>query len=231
MTERPTLTRRGLFRSLGTAAIVTGCIEPKPNPQPPDQTGPAEADVFGYEPAALAFTLDGRPVRVETEARTTLLELLRIDLDQTGTKQVCDRGSCGACMVLVAGVARNSCMMLAHDVEGCEVATVAGLAQAGRLSALQAAFVEHDALQCGFCTSGMLISATALLRRRELASTSEPLSAEAVQDALAGNLCRCGTYPHVIDAVLAVAGSGEQGKFAHSEILPVSAGSASNEVH
>jgi xanthine dehydrogenase YagT iron-sulfur-binding subunit len=222
MTEQPTLTRRGLLRSLGTAAIVTGCVEPKPDPQTPDQPGPVEPDAFGFEPAALSFELDGRSVRVEAEARTTLLDLLRIDLDQTGTKLVCDRGSCGACMVLVDGLARNSCMLLAHDVAGCKVETVASLAPAGRLSPLQAAFVEHDALQCGFCTSGMLISATALLRRREAAAVSEPLGAEQVRDALAGNLCRCGTYPHVIEAVLAVAGS-PPGGFARSEILPVGA--------
>jgi len=217
MTE-PTLTRRGLFRSLGTAALVTGCIEPKPDPRPPTEVGPSESDAFGLGPAPLSFTLDGRPVRVETEARTTLLELLRIDLDQTGAKLVCDRGACGACMVLVDGTARNSCMLLAHDVEGREVATVAGLAQAGRLAPLQAAFVEHDALQCGFCTSGMLISASALLRKREADGASEPLSADQVRDALAGNLCRCGTYPHVIEAVLAVAGS-EPGRYAQSEVL------------
>lgn len=221
MTEQPTLTRRGLFRGLSTAAIVTGCVDRPPDPRPPDERGPPEPDVFGFEPAALAFVLDGRPTQVKTEARTTLLELLRIDLDQTGAKLVCDRGACGACMVLVDGTARNSCMVLAHDVEGCEVVTVAGLAQAGQLSALQAAFVEHDALQCGFCTSGMLISASALLRRRAAASTSEPLSAAQVQDALAGNLCRCGTYPHVIEAVLAVAGSRPGGSVT-SEVLPVS---------
>jgi xanthine dehydrogenase YagT iron-sulfur-binding subunit len=217
MTE-PTLTRRGLLRSLGTAAIVTGCVEPKPDPEPPEQKGPEEPDAFGFEPAPLSFVLDGRSVSIQAEARTTLLDALRLDLDQTGTKLVCDRGACGACMVLVDGLARNSCMLLAHDVAGCEVETVAGLSQSGRLSALQAAFVEHDALQCGFCTSGMLISATALLRR----SDKQPLSSDQVRDALAGNLCRCGTYPHVIEAVLAVSGS-EPGGWSRSEILPVGA--------
>lgn len=217
MTERPTLTRRGLFRSLGTAAIVTGCTGPdKPDPTPPDPGGPRGPDAFGLEPAPLAFTLDGQAVQAEVEARTTLLELLRIDLDRTGTKLVCDRGACGACMVLIDGVARNACMTLAHDVEGCTVTTVAGLAEAGRLSALQAAFVEHDALQCGFCTSGMLISATALLDAR----AGEPLRAEQVQTALAGNLCRCGTYPHVVAAVLAVAGSSAEPP-SRSEILTI----------
>src|SRR5690606_31654320 len=103
---------------------------------------------FGLEPAPLEFVLDGQPVEREVEARTTLLELLRVDLDQTGAKQVCDRGACGACMVLVDQVPRNACMLLAHDVAGAEVTTVAGLAQGEQLSPLQQAFVEHDALQC-----------------------------------------------------------------------------------
>jgi xanthine dehydrogenase YagT iron-sulfur-binding subunit len=227
MTEQPTLTRRGLLRSLGTAAIVTSCVEPKPDPQPPIEKGPDEPDAFGFEPAALTFVLDGRSVQTKAEARTTLLELLRIDLDQTGTKLVCDRGACGACMVLVDGVARNSCMLLAHDVAGCEVETVAGLGQAGQLSALQAAFVEHDALQCGFCTSGMLISATALLRRHEarVATENQPLTADHVRDGLAGNLCRCGTYSHVIEAVLACAGS-KPGGYAGSELLGIGKGAS-----
>lgn len=202
MSERPTsLTRRGLFRSIGTATLVAGCVKPDPQTQTPSATE-ADADgAFGLEPAPLAFVLDGESVEVKAEARTTLLDLLRLDLDRTGSKLVCDRGACGACMVLVDGVARNSCMLLAHDVAGCEVTTVAGLGASGELSALQRAFVDHDALQCGFCTSGMLISSTALLRRR--AGTT--LERADVQDAIAGNLCRCGTYPHVVDAVLAVA--------------------------
>jgi xanthine dehydrogenase YagT iron-sulfur-binding subunit len=109
--------------------------------------------------------------------------------------------------VLVDGQPRNSCMMLAHDVAGREVVTAEGLAKGDELSALQRAFVEHDALQCGFCTSGMLISCAALLRHQP---KDEALTAERVRDAIAGNLCRCGTYPHVVAAVLDVAGSGPQ---------------------
>lgn len=207
---------------MGTAAIVSGCTRPDPEgPITPDDAAKREPDVIGPSAAPLSFTLDGRTLRASAEPRTTLLELLRLDLDQTGTKLVCDRGACGACMVMVDGIARNACMTLAHDVEGCEVTTVAGLAESGRLSALQSAFVEHDALQCGFCTSGMLISATALLDARKRAGASEPLRAEQVQTALAGNLCRCGTYPHVIAAVLAVAGSKGEPPPSRSEILAI----------
>lgn len=218
------LTRRGLFRSIGTATLVAGCVkQDTPTDTPDAPSAPSLEGSFGLTPAPLEFVLDGQPVRREVEARTTLLELLRLDLDKTGAKLVCDRGSCGACMVLVDGTPRNSCMLLAHDVAGAEVTTVAGLGslvspgghggadrsaaeggaggdtRGGQLSPLQQAFVEHDALQCGFCTSGMLISSTALLQQKTR------LTREQVADALAGNLCRCGTYPHVIDAVLFVA--------------------------
>lgn len=217
MSERPTsLTRRGLFRSIGTATLVAGCVKQDPATQTPTPTEPDVDGSFGVSPAPLTFVLDGESVEVQAEARTTLLELLRLDLDRTGSKLVCDRGACGACMVLVDGLARNSCMLLAHDVAGCEVTTVAGLGASGELSALQRAFVDHDALQCGFCTSGMLISSTALLRRR--AATGAALERAEVQDAIAGNLCRCGTYPHVVDAVLAVA-NGSTGHLQPAELI------------
>lgn len=209
------LTRRGLFRSIGTATLVAGCVKQQTSVETPaEPTAEVVPDEsFGLEPAPLEFVLDGQPVEREVEARTTLLELLRVDLDQTGAKQVCDRGACGACMVLVDQVPRNACMLLAHDVAGAEVTTVAGLAQGEQLSPLQQAFVEHDALQCGFCTSGMLISATALLER-----AGGQLTREQVAEGLAGNLCRCGTYPHVIDAVLAVA---NQTPMRRSELIRV----------
>jgi xanthine dehydrogenase YagT iron-sulfur-binding subunit len=218
MSERPTsLTRRGLFRSIGTATLVAGCVKPDPSTQTPTPSGTEADGSFGLSPAPLAFKLDGASVEIQAEARTTLLELLRLDLDRTGSKLVCDRGACGACMVLIDGIARNSCMLLAHDVAGCEVTTVAGLATSGELSALQRAFVEHDAMQCGFCTSGMLISSTALLRKHS-DSNGATLERSEVQDAIAGNLCRCGTYPHVVDAVLAVA-NGSTGRLHPAELI------------
>jgi len=215
--QRRGLTRRGLFRSLGTAAVVAGCVKQESPTDQPDSEGAASAEgAFGFEPAPLEFTLDGEAVRVDAEARATLLELLRLDLDRTGTKLVCDRGACGACMVLVDGVPRNSCMVLAHDVAGAEVRTVAGLAEGETLSALQAAFVEHDALQCGFCTSGMLISSAALVDGKP----GKSLTRAEVEAAIAGNLCRCGTYPHVVDAVMSVA-TGDPGRKAAAELIRV----------
>jgi len=209
MSERTKLTRRGLFRSVGTATLVGACVtrtgtEGPEGPAVDDATAPAE---IGPDPTPVKFTLDGKPVQVSVEPRVTLLEALRNDLDATGPKVVCDRGSCSACLVLVDGLPRNSCMMLAHDVAGREVTTVAGLQEGEELSALQQAFVKHDALQCGFCTSGMLVSCAALLRNHP---KGEPLTAAVVNDAIAGNLCRCGTYPHVVAAVLDVAGAGRQ---------------------
>ena len=207
MSDRTKLTRRGLFRSVGTAALVSGCARrtgtdsPEDGPPVEDVTAPAE---LGPDAVPLRFSLDGKAVEVSVEPRVTLLDALRIDLDTTGPKVVCDRGACSACLVLVDGTPRNACMMLAHDVAGREVTTVAGLSEGDELSALQAAFVRHDALQCGFCTSGMLISCATLLRR-----TPDPasLTAAQVDDAIAGNLCRCGTYPHVVAAVLDAAGA------------------------
>jgi aerobic-type carbon monoxide dehydrogenase small subunit (CoxS/CutS family) len=215
------LTRRGLFRSIGAATLVAGCTKEEP-PLSPDRVPSSEVDgAIGLTPTPLEFVLDGQPQRVEVEARTTLLELLRLDLDRTGTKVVCDRGACGACMVMVDDIPRNSCMLLALDVAGSAVTTVAGLGKSGQLSALQLAFVEHDALQCGFCTSGMLISSSALLRR----SAGQTLERSQVEDAIAGNLCRCGTYPHVVDAVLAVA-NGPGGARRGSELLRAKKGGA-----
>ncbi|MEM6991116.1 MAG: (2Fe-2S)-binding protein [Myxococcota bacterium] len=198
------LSRRGVLRGAPTAALVGGCTTPGPTTDPgraaavSDATAPAE---IGPDPVPVQFSLNGAKVEATVEPRTTLLEALRIDLATTGPKVVCDRGACSACTVLVDGVQRNACMMLAHDVAGKHVTTVEGLAEGGKLSALQQAFVARDALQCGFCTSGMLMTCTSLLRRNRGAT----LTKAQVNEAIAGNLCRCGTYPNVVAAVLDVA--------------------------
>jgi carbon-monoxide dehydrogenase small subunit len=132
----------------------------------------------------------------------TLLQMLREKLALTGTKNGCEAGECGACTVLLDGEPVNSCMMLAVEAEGREVITVEGLAPEGELSPLQAAFAEHNAVQCGFCTPGMLITATALLERNP-----EPTEAE-IKEALVGNLCRCTGYVRIVDAIQSVAGKG-----------------------
>lgn len=205
MSDQVRITRRGLFRGIGSATVLAGCKASERPPheaeQGPQQPGPGDgAAAVGPGPAPLQFTLNGQQQTLHVEPHVTLLAALREQLRVTGTKVVCDRGACGACTVLVDGVARNSCMMLAHDVAGAQVTTVEGLAEAGKLSPLQQAFIRHDALQCGFCTSGMLMSCQALLRRKQAGVTRAD-----VEHAIAGNLCRCGTYPNVVAAVLDVA--------------------------
>ena len=204
MSDTPRFTRRSLFRGIGSSTLVAGCAAPKPYPAPvpaPEPTPPKLVDgaAIGPGPAPLRFTLNGAAQTVEVAPSATLLDVLRDRLDVTGSKLVCDRGACGACTVLVEGAPRPSCMTLAHDVEGRAVTTVEGLASAGELSPLQRAFVDHDALQCGYCTSGMLMSCQALLQRER------KIDAEAVKHAISGNLCRCGTYPNIVAAVLSVA--------------------------
>jgi xanthine dehydrogenase YagT iron-sulfur-binding subunit len=145
--------------------------------------------------------VNGAVRSISVEPRVTLLRALRNHLDLTGAKEVCDRGACGACSVLLDGEPVCSCLMLAADAEGHEITTVEGLGSPEKLSPLQAAFVECDALQCGFCTPGFVVAGTALLRR-----TPSP-SLEQVKEGLAGNLCRCGTYGRVFEAVQKAAGA------------------------
>jgi carbon-monoxide dehydrogenase small subunit len=128
--------------------------------------------------------------------------MLREKLALTGTKNGCEAGECGACTVLVDGQPVNSCMMLAVEADGCAVLTVEGLAPEGTLSPLQQAFVDHNAVQCGFCTPGMLMSATALLQRKPSPTKRE------IQEALVGNLCRCTGYVRIIDAIEDVVAKG-----------------------
>ncbi len=151
---------------------------------------------------SIALTVNGAKERLEVPSSMTLLQMLREKLALTGTKNGCEAGECGACTVLVDGEPVNSCMMLAAEADGHEVMTVEGLASQGQLSPLQQAFVEHNAVQCGFCTPGMLMSAHALL-------THNPRpTEEQIKEALVGNLCRCTGYVRIIDAIQATADRG-----------------------
>ena len=145
------------------------------------------------------LSVNGVPYPVELEPGTSLLAAVRDVVGLTGAKEGCDDSECGACMMLLDGKPVNSCSYLALQAEGSDVTTVEGLARGDELSPLQAAFLEHGGVQCGFCTPGMLISATALLEE-----TPEP-SADEVRIALSGNLCRCTGYDGIVKAVLAVA--------------------------
>ncbi|HYY94440.1 MAG TPA: (2Fe-2S)-binding protein, partial [Pyrinomonadaceae bacterium] len=153
--------------------------------------------------AALDLTLDvnGRPRKVSVEPRTTLLSALRHNLDPplTGPKLVCDMGTCGACTVLMDGRPVYSCLVLAADAAGKKLTTVEGLGTPESLSGVQQAFVEHDALMCGFCTPGFVTTVSAYLKKNPNPTLEE------VREACKGNFCRCGTYPRVFEAALAAA--------------------------
>ena len=144
----------------------------------------------------MRFTLNGSVVSIDVVGTRRLLDVLREDLHLTGTKEGCGEGECGACSVLIDGEVVDSCLVAVGQVEGRTVTTVEGLADGGRLTALQQAFIEYGAAQCGICTPGMLLAAHALLR-----STGRPSAAE-VREGLAGNLCRCTGYTKIIEAVL-----------------------------
>jgi carbon-monoxide dehydrogenase small subunit len=151
---------------------------------------------------SITVTVNGSRESVDVPSNMTLLQMLREKLALTGTKNGCEAGECGACTVLMDGEPVNSCLMLAVEADGREVTTVEGLADGDRLSALQEAFVAHNAIQCGFCTPGMLISAHALLARNPRPTE------DAIKEALAGNLCRCTGYLRIIRAVQAAAEEG-----------------------
>ena len=150
----------------------------------------------------VAFTVNGETVHLAVSPDASLLDALREDLELTGTKQGCGEGECGACSVLLNGKVVNSCLVLAAECAGAEVLTIEGLGRMGKLHAVQEAFVQNGAVQCGFCTPGMIMAAYALLQ--ENPSPSEAT----VRRALEGNLCRCTGYRKIIDAVLAAADGG-----------------------
>jgi aerobic-type carbon monoxide dehydrogenase small subunit (CoxS/CutS family) len=147
----------------------------------------------------ISVTVNGTTYEREVEARKLLIHFLRDDLDLTGSHIGCDTGNCGACSVIVDGTLVKSCMMLAVQVNGAQVETVEGLAAGDELNTLQQAFREHHALQCGYCTPGMLMSATALLRANPSPSDDE------IKKALQGNICRCTGYWNIFEAVKAAA--------------------------
>jgi xanthine dehydrogenase YagT iron-sulfur-binding subunit len=152
-------------------------------PRPPPQAVP------------VTLTINGQSRQLAVAPWTTLLDLLRLQLDMTGTKKGCDHGQCGACTVLIDGRRINSCLQLAVMQDGREVTTIEGLAKDGRLHAVQAAFVEHDAFQCGYCTPGQIMSAVALIQEGRATTRDE------IREYMSGNLCRCGAYSNIADAI------------------------------
>jgi len=191
------ISRRGFLGGTGAvvAAAATGSMLQAQRPTGPPATGAGLA----VPRTTIRVLVNGVSHRVDVEDRWTLAELLRDHLNLTGTKLGCERGECGACTVLLDGKPVYSCSTLAVWADGRSVQTVEGLARGGRLDPLQQSFADHDAPQCGFCTSGQLMSAKALL------SANPHPTADEVRAALVGNLCRCANYNRYVEAVLAVA--------------------------
>ena len=166
------------------------------------------------ELASVTLRINGEEHTLELDTRTSLLDLLRERLGLTGAKKGCDHGQCGACTVLIDGRRGNACLALAVAYDGAEVVTVEGLAQDGSLHPLQAAFVEHDAFQCGYCTPGQICSAIGMLDELEAGWPSHvsrdiaaqpTLDADEIRERMSGNICRCGAYPNIVAAIEEVA--------------------------
>lgn len=151
----------------------------------------------------IEVTINGDAYRAEVEPRTTLLEFLRQDLHLTGTKEGCGLGDCGTCIVLLDGEPVNSCLVLAADASGRQVTTIEGLAEGEKLHPIQQSFIDKGAVQCGFCTPGMILSAKAMLDKNSRPGESE------IKQALSGVLCRCGSYQKILEAVRAVEAKGD----------------------
>lgn len=178
--------RRGLLIVAGAAAL----------PLSSEASSPATPQSTRRQ---VNLKVNGRSVAAELEPRVTLLDFLRDRAGLTGTKKGCNEGACGTCTVLLDGRRMNACLTLAVQCEGSEVTTIEGIAEDGRLNAVQQAFIEHDALQCGYCTPGQIVSAIACIAEGHAGSEQE------VREWMSGNICRCAAYPQITAAVLDVA--------------------------
>lgn len=193
------ISRRNFLKGVGTgtvAATVAPTVLIGSEKTAEAQTDEAIAN------ATIQLNINGKTSQVEVEARTTLLTVLRDgtdtsgnNIDLTGAKLICDRGECGGCTVMADGKPVYACMMLAIEAEGKEITTVEGLADGDNLHPVQEAFIQHDALMCGFCTPGFIVSSAALLNENATPTLEE------IKIGLSGNTCRCGTYPFIFDAV------------------------------
>jgi len=200
--ERPGkgLSRRGFLKGAGFTAAGTALLDGV-QAFSHEVAGNPGVTEFGPGPVSVRLRVNGKEHAVEIEPRTTLADALRIHLGMTGTKIICDRGACSGCSVWLDKIPVNSCMTLAIDAIGHEVTTIEGIGTEGTPHPLQTAFVKHDAMQCGFCTPGMVMSCASLLERNPHPSEQD------VRHAISGNLCRCGTYPRIFAATLEAAGN------------------------
>jgi xanthine dehydrogenase YagT iron-sulfur-binding subunit len=189
------ISRRSFLSQLGAAGVAATATPALVTAQPPAPRRPelASEKIEGAIP--LKLRINGQIHAVEVDPRSTLLDTLRETLTLTGTKKGCDHGQCGACTVHINGRRINSCLTLAAMHEGDEILTIEGLGAPDNLHPMQAAFVEHDGYQCGYCTSGQIMSGVALLKE-----PCGPSDAE-VKELMSGNICRCGAYPNIVSAI------------------------------
>jgi aerobic-type carbon monoxide dehydrogenase small subunit (CoxS/CutS family) len=190
--------RRTFLKSLGTVAATAATAQVQSVAAELEKASAEK--VIGPNAVPVTLNVNGEKLKLTLEPRVTLLDALRNYSGYTGAKEGCDRASCGACTVLLDGVPVYSCQKLAIEAQGGEITTVEGLAKNGKLSKVQAAFCEKDALMCGYCTPGFVMSVTALLKKNPRPNADD------VKRACAGNLCRCGTQPRILQAALKAAG-------------------------
>lgn len=189
----PGVSRRGFLKGLGVGSMATGLLSGNVPPGEAAESGPK---ISGPGEIPITLKINGQSRKLNVEPRVTLLDALRNRLDLTGSKKVCDRGTCGACTVIVDGQPVYSCSMLALEAEGREITTIEGLGTPAKMNPVQKAFVKHDAQQCGFCTPGFVVACTSFLK------TNPNPTLEDARAGLGGNLCRCGTYAGIMEAVL-----------------------------
>jgi xanthine dehydrogenase YagT iron-sulfur-binding subunit len=193
-TEEGRISRRSFLSHLGAAGLAVSAT-PLMGASPVTEGAMAPAEVAAEGTVALTLRVNGKAHSMQIDPRTTLLDCLRENLDLPGTKKGCDHGQCGACTVHVNGRRVNSCLSLAVMHPRDEITTIEGIGQPGHLHSMQAAFIEHDGYQCGYCTSGQIMSAVALLKEK-VGPTDDD-----VRHAMYGNICRCGAYPNIVAAV------------------------------
>jgi xanthine dehydrogenase YagT iron-sulfur-binding subunit len=199
--DRGAVSRRGLLKGAGLAAASGALL--RGTEAFAKEAADGAVRVQGPGAVKVALQVNGAAQELNVEPRVTLLEALRLDLDLTGAKPVCDRGSCGACTVWLDGEPVYACTLLALECEGRAITTVEGLGTPAAPHAVQAAFVAEDGMQCGFCTPGMVMSCAWAVKTH-----GKGLTEAQARAACAGNLCRCGTYPHVLSAALRAARGG-----------------------
>jgi aerobic-type carbon monoxide dehydrogenase small subunit (CoxS/CutS family) len=190
------VSRRSFLRTLGLSAAAA----PLARSAEAAQAGADDVAILGPGSIDITLRINGKPVKATVDPATTLLDALRIHLGLTGTKEICDRGACGGCSVLMDGALTASCMTLAIDAVGSKITTIEGLARDEALDPIQESFVRHDALQCGYCTPGLIMAARALLNENPKPTPQQ------IKHGLSGTLCRCGAYGNVLNAVLDASG-------------------------